>query len=70
MQLVDRDGQAVTSLNNEGRYQLDQERRGRGPRNRALEGKVRKTTLTSPYRSLRNIVRPLNKRFSCSRLWA
>lgn len=29
-----------------------------------------KTTLTSPYRSLRNIVGPLKKSFSCSRLWA
>ena len=37
-----KDGQAVTSLSREGKHQLDQEGRGRGPRNRTLEGKVSK----------------------------
>lgn len=40
MQLVGRDEQAVTSLIRKGRYKLDQEGEGRGPRNRTLEGKV------------------------------
>lgn len=37
-----KDVQAVTSRRREGRYQLDQEGRGRGTRNRALERQVSK----------------------------
>lgn len=36
----------MTSLSREGRYQLHQEGRGRGPRNKALEEKASKEDFT------------------------
>lgn len=38
MQLVGKDGQAVTSPSKEGRYQLDQEKRGKGDEKQGLGG--------------------------------